>query len=341
MDKDVTNLNGVEGQDTENMLPEFEGIDPEIIKEILAAENIGETETATAEADSEEAHSEEGQAEGENTVENDAEQAQQEIVEQEEAPQKTVPYAALKEEREKRKAAAKQVEDLQRMLAQYQQNTFQNQAKPKAEEVPTTEAKSVDEILMDMALENVTEALKAKGAELDPFDPKHSAMVAREAIRLEQMYTSAAAEQQQQKILFQDYQTFVVQQQSMPEYTEAVEQVREQIASMPVYQKAWLQQVYTKCEQGSASQEEYAVIKSLFEDAKNKVAAKKAKAAVATKPPVQKPVESKIAQIAQFPKGVGDIGASDQQNVYNDVEYIKNNWDSLPQEVKDKILRGG
>jgi hypothetical protein len=348
------------GQATEKPVPEeLGGLSEETIREIMSElpDEVDESETGEPAPETQPGDQEvdEPEVDESEPVDQGGEEDESEPQEQADTAkdQKTVPYQALKEEREKRKATSAKLEEQERVIKELQQRLTQLEKPPEAAKSATEAAEDEEQgsaYYHQLFEEAEKEFERREGRAPDELSGRDMVILNRIAgdidTAVKSTYTRQMAEAQERQKIYVEFAKEVT---AKPDFKEIVGFVTKRVDELPPIARDYLLAAYQRTETGKGSLEDIIAVRNFWEasEALYRLTQKATpeEASVAT-PPTTKAVKTaeKIEKMAAHPRSAsipatgtsgGALSVAELQRLLNSED-----WDKIPPEVQ-RILKGG
>lgn len=267
--------------------------------------------------------------------------------------QKTVPLAALRDERGKRKKAQTELETLRAEIAQLRNQSQSNAQQQAGQQQQPDPQKQDDARTMRRKLIDSAKAVFARendNRQPDMLDEADLGEVMLIAGDLKRDYERQLAVQQQQyaerQKHTQSYLQFVQDQKASDDYEDVIVAIEADFEALPADEKQILATAYNRCESGVGTPQDFYLVRKFWNATAEKKRSVKPKAdtqeqgkkPVSTQPK-KKTVEQKLEEIEKHPKTNLLNGANTQAgpNLAELARKMQDGWDTLTEEEK-KIL---
>lgn len=268
---------------------------------------------------------------------------------------KTVPLAALKDERGKRKNAQRELEALKAEIAQLRAQNQQPQSGralelQQFEEKKAQEAQDGSKNLRRQFIDKAKAIfVQENGREPDNLDDADSAEIMFIATELKGEYERVQSSQQralsERQQLAQTYQQFAIDQKNRDDWEEVAAAVEAEFEALPEDEKAILGASYQRCEAGQGTLQDIYLVKKFWNAAADKAnkAAAPAEKPKPTEPkpePKKKTTEEKLQEIEKHPKANLLNGSNTQggDKLADLARKMQDGWDTLTDEEKELVL---
>lgn len=341
-------------QPTEKPVPEeLGGLSEDTIREIMNElpdedEYSGETAPETQPDDEE----------VEVSLEEEPEDEEPEDEQVETKKETTVPYDALhkerqlrKEERQKKEAATKQLEEQDRLIKELQQRLVALEQKPAdVQEPEEPEDEEQGSVYHDQLFEEAEKAFERRyGRSPDELSGRDMVILNRIAgdidMTVKNQYSRQIAEVQERQKIYSDFAKEIT---AKPDFQGVVEFVTKRVNDLPPISKDYLMAAYQRAEAGKGSLEDVIAVRNFWEASEALYRLGKAPKPEETVKPATttsaKKMAEKIDKMAAHPKSasIPATGTSGGALSVAELERLltSEDWDKIPPEVQ-RLLKGG